>query len=198
MTNVAVVIIDGLPVSLAERTLPHLPFLSSRLPHRSTAVSCFPSTTGPAYFPFLSGCTPGRADVPGIRWFDRDVPTRSRFPHRGLRSYVGPDAKRLPTDTRATTIFATHAWPASSPIGKDLPKHGEKSRDLVWTVAHFTHRWEQADRRTAWKLGRALGKGREIVFAVFPSVDELGHVHGIASGRPEEALVAIEIGRAHV
>jgi len=117
---------------------------------------------------------------------------RSRFPHRGLRSYVGPDAKRLPTDTRATTIFATHAWPASSPIGKDLPKHGEKSRDLVWTVAHFTHRWEQADRRTAWKLGRALGKGREIVFAVFPSVDELGHVHGIASGRPEEALVAID------
>jgi hypothetical protein len=192
MTKTVVVIVDGLPVTLAERTLPHLPFLSSRLPHRGTAVSCFPSTTGPAYFPFLAGCTPGRANVPGIRWFDRMVPTRSRFPHRGLRSYVGADARKLATDTRARTIFARHAWPASSPLPNDLPKRGEASRDLVWALAHFTHRWDQADRRTAWKLGRGLGKGREIVFAVFPSVDELGHVRGIAGGEPEAALVAID------
>ncbi len=192
MTKVAVVIVDGLPVSLAEQALAELPFLHSRLPYRGVAVSCFPSTTGPAYFPLLAGCTPGRADVPGIRWFDRAAPTRSRFPHRGLRSYVGPDARRLATDTRATTIFARHAWPASSPVPKDLPKRGEAGRDAVWTLAHFTHRWDQADRRTARKLGRGLAKGREIVFAVFPSVDELGHVYGIASGRPGEALLAID------
>ena len=192
MTNTVVVIVDGLPVSLAERTLPHLPFLSSRLPYRGTAVSCFPSTTGPAYFPFLAGCTPGRANVPGIRWFDRTVPTRSRFPHRGLRSYVGPDTRKLATDSRARTIFAQHAWPASSPLPNDLPKRGEASRDLVWAFAHFTHRWDHADRRTAWKLGRGLEKEREIVFAVFPSVDELGHVRGIASGEPEAALVEID------
>ena len=177
--RIAVVIVDGLPVELADELIPELPFLGSRLAHRGTAVSCFPSTTGPAYFPFLAGCTPGRANVPGIRWFDRTRPTPSALPHRGLRSYVGPDARRLATDTRAVTIFARHAWPASSPIGKDLPKHGELSRDLVWATAHFTHRWDHADRRTSWKLGRALRKDREIVFAVFPSVDELGHTFGI-------------------
>jgi hypothetical protein len=190
--RVVVVIVDGLPVDLAEEVVPELPFLGSRLTHRSTAVSCFPSTTGPAYFPFLAGCTPGRANVPGIRWFDRTRRTPSAFPHRGLRSYVGPDARRLATDTKAVTIFARHAWPVSSPIGKDLPKRGELSRDLVWGIAHFTHRWDRADRRTSWKLGRALRKDREIVFAVFPSVDELGHTFGIAGGRPREALVSID------
>ena len=97
--RVAVVIVDGLPVDLLESELDGLPFIRERLPHAGTAVSCFPSTTGPAYFPFLAGSTPGRANVPGIRWFDRTVPTRSRFPHRGLRSYVGPDAGRMKTDT---------------------------------------------------------------------------------------------------
>lgn len=190
--RVVVVVVDGLPVDLADEVVPELPFLGARLHHASTAVSCFPSTTGPAYFPFLAGCTPGRANVPGIRWFDRTRPTPSAFPHRGLRSYVGPDARKLATDTRAVTLFAQHAWPVSSPIGKDLPKRGELSRDLVWTAAHFTHRWDRADRRTSWKLGRALRKEREIVFAVFPSVDELGHTFGIAGGKPRDALVEID------
>ncbi len=190
--RVVVVIVDGLPVELAEEAIPGLPFLGSRLAHRGTAVSCFPSTTGPAYFPFLAGCTPGTANVPGIRWFDRTRPTRSAFPHRGLRSYVGPDARHLATDTQAVTLFAKHAWPVSSPIGKDLPKHGELSRDLVWATAHFIHRWDLADRRTSWKLGRALRKDREIVFAVFPSVDEYGHTFGIAGGKPRAALEVID------
>jgi hypothetical protein len=191
-TRVVVVIVDGLPLDLAEEVVPGLPFLGSRVPHRSCAVSCFPSTTGPAYFPFLAGCTPGRANVPGIRWFDRTRPTPSAFPHRGLRSYVGPDVRKLATDTNVTTLYARHAWPASSPISKDIPKRGEKSRDLLWTAAHLTHRWDRADRRTTWKLGRALRKGREIVFAVFPSVDELGHTFGIASMKPHAALEEID------
>jgi hypothetical protein len=186
------VIVDGLPVPLADEVIPELPFLGSRLPHRATAVSCFPSTTGPAYFPFLAGCTPGRANVPGIRWFDRTRPTRSAFPHRGLRSYVGPDARKLSSDTNVTTIFARHAWPASSPVAKDSPKRGEKSRDLLWAAAHMTHRWDHADRRTTWKLGRGLRKGREIVFAVYPSVDEFGHTFGLAGDRPRDALAEID------
>jgi hypothetical protein len=190
--RIVVVVIDGLPSTLLERTLPDLPFLRDRTPHRGEAVSCFPSTTGPAYFPFLAGSTPGRANVPGIRWFDRTRPTRTRFPHRGLRSYVGPDAARMKSDTALSTVFERHAWPASSPVAKDLPKRREKSRDLLWTVAHFFDTWDLADRRTAWKLGRGLRKGRPIVFAVFPSVDEYGHVHGASDERGAAALVDID------
>jgi hypothetical protein len=190
--RVVVVIIDGLPPELLEEMLPSLDFLLQRAPHRGEAVSCFPSTTGPAYFPFLAGSTPGRANVPGIRWFDRGRRTRSRFPHRGLRSYVGPDAAKLKQDTAVTTVFARDAWPASSPVNVDSPKRREKSRDLVWAVSHFLDTWQLADRRTAWKLGRGLKKGRPILFAVFPSVDEFGHVHGLAEQRPAEALREID------
>ncbi|MDQ3823534.1 MAG: alkaline phosphatase family protein [Actinomycetota bacterium] len=191
--RLVVVVVDGLPCDLLERSLPSLPFVSARLPYRATAVSCFPSTTGPAYFPFLAGCTPGRANVPGIRWFDRTRATATRFPHRGLRSYVGPDAKKLASDTAVKVLYERDAWPVSSPIGKDVPKGlGEKSRDLVWAFAHFTDRWDLADRRTAWKLGRGMRKGRSIVFAVFPSVDEYGHMESIAGGRPAQALVEID------
>ena len=186
------VVIDGLPVELLDEELPNLPFLAARAPHRSTAVSCFPSTTGPAYFPLLAGVTPGAANVPGIRWFDRTRETRTRFPHRGLRSYVGPDAGKMQSDTAAETIFARHAWPASTPVNKDSPKAREKSRDLLWALAHFFETWGWADRRTAWKLGRGLGKGRPIVFAVFPSVDEYGHVLGLDDPHPAEALRTID------
>jgi hypothetical protein len=190
--RVAVVVIDGLPVDLLDAELPKLPFLSERTPHGATAVSCFPSTTGPAYFPLLAGVTPGAANVPGIRWFDRTRSTRTRFPHRGLRSYVGPDAGKMQTDTATRTIFAEHAWPASTPVNKDSPKAREKSRDALWALAHFFETWSWADRRTAWKLGRGLGKGRPIVFAVFPSVDEYGHVLGLDDERPTEALRTID------
>ena len=37
------------------------------------AVTSFPSTTGPAYLPFLTGCFPGTCNVPGIRWFDKQL-----------------------------------------------------------------------------------------------------------------------------
>jgi hypothetical protein len=190
--RVVVVIVDGLPVEMLDRELPRLPFLRERLPHRGEALSCFPSTTGPAYFPFLAGATPGRANVPGIRWFDRTVTARTRFPHRGLRSYVGPDAAKMRSDTAVTTMFARHAWPVSSPVSKDSPKRRERSRDLLWGVAHFLHTWGHADRRTAWKLGRGFKKGRPIIFAVFPSVDEFGHVYGLAHASGAEALATID------
>ena len=192
VTTVAVVVIDGLPLEMIQSMRGELPFLRDRTPHMTSAVSCFPSTTGPAYFPFLAGSSPGRANITGIRWFDRSHPTRTRFPHRGLRSYVGPDAGKMTSDTALRTIFHADAWPASSPVAKDIPKRREKSRDVLWAFAHFTERWDIADRRTNWKLGRALGKGRPIVFAVFPSVDEYGHTIGLGEGHAEEALVSID------
>ena len=36
------------------------------------ATTVFPSTTGPAYVPFLTGAFPGSANIPGFRWFERD------------------------------------------------------------------------------------------------------------------------------
>ena len=57
------------------------------------AISVFPSTTGPAYLPFLMGTYPGKANMPGIRWLDKlsfaDNPNSSN----SHRSYVGYETK---------------------------------------------------------------------------------------------------------
>src|SRR5919106_1693361 len=53
------------------------------------AASVFPSTTGPAYMPFLTGCFPGTCNVPGIRWFDKAEYARRKLSLTRFRSYVG-------------------------------------------------------------------------------------------------------------
>ena len=65
------------------------------------AVTAFPSTTGPAYVPFLMGLYPGSADVPGIRWFDKDVYAKHPWSRRKHRSYVGADTLRINKDLKA-------------------------------------------------------------------------------------------------
>ena len=63
----------------------------------------------------------------------------------------------------------------------------------IWSGGSPTSR-TAGTGRTAERPGSSAvrWKDREIVFAVFPSVDELGHTFGIAGGRPREALVDID------
>ena len=61
---------DVLNEQMSLGQLPHL----ARLVERGTnqaMLTCFPSTTGPAYLPYVTGCFPGTCNVPGIRWFDK-------------------------------------------------------------------------------------------------------------------------------
>src|SRR5438477_7134791 len=58
------------------------------------AVTCFPSTTGPAYIPYFMGLFPGTANVPGYRWLSREAYDGhgSRWTRPGLASYSGREA----------------------------------------------------------------------------------------------------------
>ena len=51
------------------------------------ATTVFPSTTGPAYLPFLTGTYPGPSNLPGIRWFDRKA--FSRYGNQSCASIPG-------------------------------------------------------------------------------------------------------------
>src|SRR5947209_2871355 len=55
------------------------------------AVTCFPSTSGPAYIPYLMGLFPGTANVPGYRWLSREnyAGRGSRWTRPGIASYSG-------------------------------------------------------------------------------------------------------------
>jgi len=75
---------------------------------RVDATTVFPSTTGVAYLPFLTGRFPGPCDVPGIRWMD---PARYRGrwirDRRHVRTYAGVQSGLLNTDVSpsVTSIF---------------------------------------------------------------------------------------------
>src|SRR5215475_7878690 len=64
------------------------------------AVTCFPSTTGPAYIPYFMGLYPGTANVPGYRWLSRAGydDAGSRWTRPGLASYSGREGMSFDLD----------------------------------------------------------------------------------------------------
>ena len=62
---------DSLERHLVNGLMPNTKNLIDEGGSLSSAISVFPSTTGPAYLPFITGLFPGNANMPGIRWFDK-------------------------------------------------------------------------------------------------------------------------------
>ncbi len=69
----------------------------------TTAVSTFPSVTGPSFTPFVTGCFPGSCDIPGVRWFDRTVPEGRLLTMNRFRDYLGWGAYAMDHDLAMTT-----------------------------------------------------------------------------------------------
>jgi hypothetical protein len=149
------------------------------------ATTVFPSTTGVAYLPFLTGCYPGSCDVPGIRWLDtaRYAGGWWRDRHH-VRSYCGYQGGLLNADLRPGVVTAFDLIPESvalcSPFVRGLRPGGERAagaRKLWGGLAHYTGGYGMLERA----VGRALtGVARErarFVFAVFPGVDGVTHFH---------------------
>src|SRR3972149_1442376 len=93
------VMIDGAPFDvlydlIAAGTLPAPARRAAAGGGVKKAVTCFPSTTGPAYIPYLMGLFPGTANVPGYRWLSRANydGNGSRWTRPGLASYSGREA----------------------------------------------------------------------------------------------------------
>jgi hypothetical protein len=148
------------------------------------AVTCFPSTTGPAYVPYFMGLFPGTANVPGYRWLSRSHynDEGSRWTHPGVASYSGREALH----------FDDHL-PAGSPTWFDyfgtrrnilnLLTRGCDPQDnltrrikpLVYAIGHYLHQWHLADKVAAAALVRAVREGPEFIACAFNGVD--GHSH---------------------
>ncbi|MBT3182583.1 MAG: hypothetical protein HN337_08785 [Deltaproteobacteria bacterium] len=87
-----------------------LPNISKHLVERGgkyEAVGSFPSTTGPSVAPFVTGCFPGTCDIPGVRWFDRSVPSAKLLTMNRFRDYLGWGAYAMDYDLSKSvrTIF---------------------------------------------------------------------------------------------
>ncbi|MSR02880.1 MAG: hypothetical protein EXR94_09105 [Gemmatimonadetes bacterium] len=204
-------LVDGLrpDVAEAELTAGHLPELARLVGNHGVgrAITAFPSTTSVAYLPFLTGCLPGRCNVPSIRWLDRAAYTGRWWTDRAtVRSYCGYQAGMLDQDIApdVRTIFEIIPESAGffTPITRGLtpdrdPSQGQ--RKFWGAVAHYLLWHQRSDRVVAEGVLDWIGRDPawRFLFAQFPAVD--GYTHQSAPDAPRviEALRRVDtaIGR---
>ncbi|HLF77626.1 MAG TPA: alkaline phosphatase family protein [Dehalococcoidia bacterium] len=168
---------------MARGELPALSALAASGGGLKKAVTCFPSTTGPAYIPYFMGLYPGTANVPGYRWLSRASYNGrgSRWTRPGLASYSGREALGFDLDLpdRPTWFdyFGSHRN-VFNMLTKGLdPKDDltRRSKPLAYGIGHYLHQWRLTDRVAAQSLIQAVKDGPEFIACTFNGVD--GHSH---------------------
>jgi hypothetical protein len=147
------------------------------------AVTCFPSTTGPAYIPYFMGLYPGTANVPGYRWLSRAGydDQGSRWTRPGLASYSGREAlgfdQDLPDRPTWFDYFGSHRNVLNL-LTKGLDPRDNLTRHIkpfVYGLGHYLHQWRLADMVAVRALLQAVKDGPEFIACAFNGVD--GHSH---------------------
>ena len=164
-------------------------------------ITSFPSTTGPAYLPFLTGKHPGECNVPGIRWLDKKK-FGKRLSLSQYRSYVGLGSYLINQDIEPHVKTLFHHFPHSFNIyntitsGLDQKRNKEKWTKIISaTYSHFVSSWFWVDERTKRAFLKLIPQKPQFVFSVFPSIDGMSHVEGPFSHKVLEAYAHID---AHI
>lgn len=177
-----------------------LPNLARAFPdstaHRAVATTVFPSTTGPAYMPFLTGELPGKCNIPGIRWLDRVEFAKDPRSRKGRRSYVGYENVEFNRDLSpdVTTIYesVSPSFSINSIITRGLPgipATRTLAQSLLMFYAKLSHHWAPVDRFAHRHLMKALEGDARFMFVSFLGIDEYGHLSHPTS---DKSLAAYE------
>lgn len=186
----------------------HLPNLKRHFADKGTfqtITTVFPSTTGPAYLPYLTGCYPGTCNVPGIRWFDREKFARFGWGPWSIRSYVGPESCLFDRDTRSSVPSLWTIFPRGknilSVVTKGLPRRRDLTRlskMFLFYYGHITDRWRFLDLEAEKMLTKLIRKRDfDFVFSVFPAVDEYSHQTSPVHDRVKKSYAEVDaaVGR---
>jgi len=165
----------------------HLPNISRYILKEGSclkAVAPFPSTSGPAFIPFISGCFPGRGDIPGIRWFDRRVPAERKFTLRRFRDYYGIGTYAIDYDLSKDirTIFE-YSRKAVNVMGMISRGTGVLRDPGFLRLPLILYLMKKKDiegvERMALRMFARLVRGLpDFIFYYFPSIDKYLHEWG--------------------
>jgi len=159
-----------------------------------TAVGVFPTVSGPAHLPLLTGMHPGQANLPGIRWAERPTGGRGRFLFR-TRSYMALGrAWKLERDVPPTVTTLFHHLPGVADVNtwfvRGCPAKARFTRFSkagAFLRSLATSDWYASDLQAEGAVKHAFDRGFRSAFAVFPAIDELGHRFGPSVDETREA-----------
>jgi hypothetical protein len=165
-------------------------------------TTAFPSVTGVAYAPFLTGRFPGPCGLPGLRWYDRAHARCRHFPY--ARSYLGAEMRHLDEDLDPShpTLFelAPSRFNAMSMLGRGTARGERLGRDLrTLARAAFTHwrgdaaGWIALDEHVA-RVSTAHILEQRPAFACIAlfGLDKASHSDGQGSPLARRALAGID------
>ena len=186
---VIIILIDGARSDVMSEMLTsgQLPNIQKEILSDGTfrnAVSCCPSTTGPAYLPFLTGCFPGTMNIPGIRWLDKSRYGKPPFGLDKFRSYNGIEAGMFDSDMAPGHPTLHEIFENSINIYSMITRGLKTGNNLAATLkpfvylkAHITDNWKPVDNLAYRKLMASFNKNPDFIFAVFPGVDSYSHLN---------------------
>ena len=198
---------DGLTLETLGRAIddgdvPELAALSTE-GARYALTTVFPSVTGVAYIPMLTGLHPADAGVPGLRWYDRSRRLPAWVGHS--RSYVGTQIRSMNADLapNATTAWERvhgRALGMESMITRGLPSGRQLDRGAAYVArvirAHVTGdvgRWAALEEQLAEQLVQRIRRERpRFVFAAFTSGDKAAHAAGTGSAGVIRSLKLVD------
>jgi len=164
------------------------------------ATTVFPSVTGVAYVPYLTGLFPGRANIPGYRWFDRERYQRRPVSLMRFRNYHGLGSYLMDRDLSkdAKTLFEI-IKPSSNIFsgvsrGTGMRRNAAYFRRIPAVLKFFrTGDWDHIDEGGEDFLLRAARRHEEkFTFHTTYSIDEYSHHHGPFSDRVRGAFLKFD------
>jgi len=166
-------------------------------------TTVFPSVTGVAYIPILTGRHPAEAGVPGLRWYDRSRRLPALLGHS--RSYVGTQLRRIDDDLSpaAPTLFELtpgRALGSAAMLTRGLADGDRLDHGWWYSVrAIFAHatgsvaRWAALEEELSAELVTRIRRDRpRFVFATITAGDKAAHAHGALSTGVRQSLKHVD------
>jgi len=186
------ILLDGIPYHILDYLIKNdaLPNIKKYIIQKGCfkkATSVFPSTTGPAYFPFFTGQYPGTINMPGIRWFSKKNYKKFDFKSPGLCSYMGIDGFNF---TKALNIKDSifNKFEKSYNIYNHIKPLLNKRYDLTknsklldYFYAYFFHKWSFIDTKAFKYTLKVLDNNFDFISVLVPGIDEYAHLYGVDS-----------------
>jgi CDP-diacylglycerol---glycerol-3-phosphate 3-phosphatidyltransferase len=145
----------------------------------------FPSTSGIASLPLVTGCFPGTCNIPGMRWFDRTVPPQKRFTLKRFRDYyssLGSYAIDFDLSKEVQTVFE-YSRQALNLMGM-LDRGSGLRRDPAFfhPQRYFGMRdpeaCESLERAVFEWFSESLHRRPDFIYYYYPSIGTMTRFHG--------------------